>query len=106
MQKEGFWTIGFRRIINKRNRNDLWVLCGNGVLTRISCLMFVDYISWRPRFESYSIANDRLTILKVKAKDKKDSKLTKQLNNSKVIYVKNNTERESPILYGTGENRI
>ena len=91
MSEENFWTIGFRRIINKRSKNDSWVLCENGDLIRISSLKSIEDISWKLRFDSHTKAYDKLTMLRDKAKDR-DPKLIKQLEYSKEIYVESNTK--------------
>ena len=91
MSEENFWTIGFRRIINKRSKNDSWVLCENGGLIRISSLKSIEDISWKLRFDSYTEAHDKLTMLRDKAKGR-DPKLIKQLKYSKEIYVESNTK--------------
>ena len=91
MSTESFWTIGFRRIINKRSKNDSWVLCENGGLIRISSLKSIEDISWKLRFDSYTEAHDKLTMLRDKAKDR-DPKLIKRLKYSKEIYVESNTK--------------
>lgn len=92
MSEENFWTIGFRRIINKRSKNDSWVLCENGGLIRISSLKSIEDISWKLRFDSYAEAHDKLTMLRRQANKDKYPKLIKQLEYSKEIYVKSNTK--------------
>ena len=114
-QEEGFWTIVFRRIINKRDRRRPWISVivkeddENREVTLseipLSRLKDPDLVAFK--YCDYNVACSDLESIRNFSANKRRY----MVGNGEVIYiekkyVKNNTERKSPILYGTGENRI
>ena len=114
-REEGFWTIVFRRIINKRDRRKPWITvfvkeegenC-KATLSEIPLSRLKDPDSVAFKYYDYNVACSELEFVRnFSAKKRKYMIGNGEVIYIEKIYVKNNTERKSPILYGTGEDRI